>query len=824
MSKAEELKRLAAGRCHHILASVCGFTDRQLNPKIHQPCPDCGGTDRFRALDDVADSGAVWCNHCHNGETTPRSGDIFATIQWATKCDFHEAMRKVADALGHHQNGHQKPAAAKVSEKPKKIHATAEDALKALAWGMVQDQILDEQRRPDAVWWYYDASAQNIGQVARWNLPDGRKEIRQVSWKPASGSTSGGWVTSAMESPRPLYNLPSILEADTVFVAEGEKAADALQSCGLVATTSAGGCKAAEKTDWRPLDGKRVVIVPDADEPGEEYARTVLALLKEQAPNAVVQVVRLRDDWPEIPEGGDAFDWSEHHDSADAEALRARLDALPDRLGEYKNGLPVGESRVKHGKETSIADKFKQTKKICDEFKPFPTWTLPEPLSTFCQEVSRAVGCDESFPAMVVLSVCSSAIGTSRQLCIKYGWFVPPIIWTLLIGESGTQKTPPFRMAMGPLKEKQQRDVDFFTSESAQYQTDLKAYKREHKQWLKNQEGDEPEEPTQPVRKRCIVQDATIEALAPILNENPRGVLLARDELSGWLAGFDKYSNKATASSEVPKWLEIYNAESITIDRKTGDERFLFVRRPFVSICGGIQPGILAKCLTEEHKESGLQSRLLMTFPPRQPKEWRDDELSQSTQARYSDCIQGLFRLQPQEDSKPATLSLTPEARELFKSYVNKTGQEQAALHGHLASQWSKLEEIPARLAIIIHSVRQVTSGVVDHWSIDAETMQAAIDLGEWFKDETLRINRVLTIPEHERQVLQLVSWIQTQGGSITARDLAKARRDITSSEEAEEKLIDLVERQFGEWRGIHKSREFFLFDQNLSAIAGQIS
>lgn len=332
--KSEELKRLAAGRCHHILASVCGFTDRQLNPKIHQPCPDCGGTDRFRALDDVADSGAVWCNNCHNGDTNPRSGDIFATIQWATKCDFPEAMRKVADALGHHQNGHQKPA--KTSEKPKKIHATAEDALKALAWGMVQDQILDEQRRPDAVWWYYDASAQNIGQVARWNLPDGRKEIRQVSWKPASGSTSSGWVTSAMESPRPLYNLPAILKADTVFVAEGEKAADALQSLGLVATTSAGGCKAPEKTNWTPLDGKSVVIVPDADEPGEGYVRTVLELLKEQAPSAVVQVVRLRDDWPEIPEGGDAFDWSEHHDSADAEALRARLDALPDRVSDYE--------------------------------------------------------------------------------------------------------------------------------------------------------------------------------------------------------------------------------------------------------------------------------------------------------------------------------------------------------------------------------------------------------------------------------------------------------------------------------------------------------
>ena len=98
--------------------------------------------------------------------------------------------------------------------------------------------------------------------------------------------------------------------------------------------------------------------------------------------------------------------------------------------------------------------------------------------------------------------------------------------------------------------------------------------------------------------------------------------------------------------------------------------------------------------------------------------------------------------------------------------------------------------------------------------------MQAAINLGEWFKGETLRINRVLTIPEAEREVQQLVSWIQSQGGKITSRDLCKARRDIVSSDEAEEKLIQLVDMKFGDWRGIHKSREFFLFDQDLSAIA----
>ena len=267
---------------------------------------------------------------------------------------------------------------------------------------------------------------------------------------------------------------------------------------------------------------------------------------------------------------------------------------------------------------------------------------------------------------------------------------------------------------------------------------------------------------------------------------------------------------------------EIYNTEPITIDRKTGDERFLFVRHPSVSICGGIQPGILSRCLTAEHKDSGLQSRLLMTYPPRTSKQWRDDEVSPATQTAYGDAVRDLFKFQGDDssgESKPATLKISPEARALFKRYVNETGREQAAMSGHLASQWSKLEEIPGRLAIILHCVRQVTTGVADHWAVDGPTMQSAINLAEWFKNETLRIGRTLVEPEALREARHLAAWIQSQGGRITARDLCKHRRDIVGSEDAELKLMKLVELEFGTWQGIHKSREFVLNQQTSSAI-----
>ena len=98
--------------------------------------------------------------------------------------------------------------------------------------------------------------------------PDG-KVIRPVS------KHSDGWRIGAMPSPRPLYNLPEVVKADLVLVVEGEKAAEEARKLGYTPTTSAGGANAAKQTDWRPLAGKKVWILPDNDESGSKYAEDV---------------------------------------------------------------------------------------------------------------------------------------------------------------------------------------------------------------------------------------------------------------------------------------------------------------------------------------------------------------------------------------------------------------------------------------------------------------------------------------------------------------------------------------------------------------------
>lgn len=336
--QAEEIKRQATGLWVQILQSVCRLTDSQLNPRVLGPCPQCGGVDRFRALDDVAESGGLYCDQCFS----KRNGDGFAAIQWLNGCTSAGALKLVSKFLGNHSNqgnGHPKTKP-KEPGKAKTVHATSEEAADAFAYGLAQRGILQEKRKPDAIWRYRHANGTDAFSVIQWNLPDGTKTFGQIT------KVDGGWICGGMPEPRPLYRLRDISNAAEVWICEDEKSADAAVSLGLTATTSAGGSNAAEKTDWRPLDGKRVFLLPDNDESGENFTRTVFEPIRKQAPNAIVQVKRLKDDWPEIPDGGDLFDWQEQFDTADAETLVARLQDLQDRSTEYNPEEPTTDNKA----------------------------------------------------------------------------------------------------------------------------------------------------------------------------------------------------------------------------------------------------------------------------------------------------------------------------------------------------------------------------------------------------------------------------------------------------------------------------------------------
>ena len=123
---------------------------------------------------------------------------------------------------------------------------------------------VDELGPATAKWDYLDADGKLIAVVYRYDPPGRKKEFRP--WDARRRKT-------APPDPRPLYNQPGISNAAQVVLVEGEKCAQALIDAGITATTAMHGANApVEKTDWSPLAGRAVLIWPDRDKPGWEYA------------------------------------------------------------------------------------------------------------------------------------------------------------------------------------------------------------------------------------------------------------------------------------------------------------------------------------------------------------------------------------------------------------------------------------------------------------------------------------------------------------------------------------------------------------------------
>jgi hypothetical protein len=174
-----------------------------------------------------------------------------------------------------------------------------------------------------ARWAYTDAQGVSVGEVVRWNPPAGGKIVRPISCR------GDGWVIAAMPEPRPLLNLPELSrlpDGAWVYIVEGETCVDAARAIGLVATTSAGGSNAAGKSDWSVMKGKVAVILPDHDAAGDAYADEV-ALLCQAAGAQEVRIVRLAENWPAVPPGGDLVDVLAM-EGGDAEAVHEKVDAL----------------------------------------------------------------------------------------------------------------------------------------------------------------------------------------------------------------------------------------------------------------------------------------------------------------------------------------------------------------------------------------------------------------------------------------------------------------------------------------------------------------
>jgi len=126
---------------------------------------------------------------------------------------------------------------------------------------------------------YKDTDGVLLFEKVRFSEPDGKKTFRQ-----RRPDGSGGWTYKLGNTPKVLYNLPSVKKSiekkESIFVVEGEKDCDTLNQMGACATTMPGGAGKWLEIHTEALAGATVDIIADNDEIGRKHALHVYGELK----------------------------------------------------------------------------------------------------------------------------------------------------------------------------------------------------------------------------------------------------------------------------------------------------------------------------------------------------------------------------------------------------------------------------------------------------------------------------------------------------------------------------------------------------------------
>jgi DNA polymerase I-like protein with 3'-5' exonuclease and polymerase domains len=446
----------------------------------------------------------------------------------------------------------------------------------------------------------------------------------------------------------------------------------------------------------------------------------------------------------------------------------------------------------------------KKRVRVLVPYASFPVDALPQPLAEYVRQGALALGCDAAYLGLPALAVAAGLIGYTRVVRLKRTWKAPSVLWTMVIADSGSLKTPAFRLTTDYLFTLQRRlDEEF---EQA-----LVAYAKARDEWQEKataakESGQElPAKPEPPVHRSVFTSDATIEAVAELIGDNPRGIIISCDELACWLGSFARYKAKG-AGSDVPRWLSMHSAGGFAYHRRTGDKRRIVVPHAAVSVCGGIQPGILAKLIGDEFLAAGLAARLLMAMPPRPAKTWTELEVSPEVEEAYRGLLDRLLALDHARDRDgervPHVLSLAPDAKPVWVAWYNAWGQEQAAAEGELAAALAKLEEAAARFALIHHVVTHVGLEVDDLRPVGLRSVEAGVTLARWCAAEARRVYTILTETTEDRDARRLVEFLQSRGGRATVKELQRSNaHKYPTAAEAEQALETLVACGRARWQ-----------------------
>lgn len=391
------------------------------------------------------------------------------------------------------------------------------------------------------------------------------------------------------------------------------------------------------------------------------------------------------------------------------------------------------------------------------EVPDFDYELLPEALRARVRDISERMQCPADYVAVGMIVGLSSLIGRRVGVAPKENddWTVTPNLWGAVVGRPGVLKSPALHEVMKPLLYLQANAAEAHSEDKSEFEAACRVHKESEqiakaairkflKQGNKTLAADAAREldsleSYKPVCKRYVVNDSTVEKLGEILNENPNGVLLFRDELAGFFRNLEKIGREGDRAF----YLECWNGDgSFTYDRI--GRGTLHIHAACISILGGIQPGPLGEIVRRAGGagDDGLMQRFQLLVYPNPSRSWKniDRTPDQAAKEQAEGIIKRLdridaMRVDADEEDIPV-LRFDSPAQALFNEWRGilehrlRDGSEHPLMEAHLA----KYRSMVPSLAVILHLA------VAEEGPISYDAIERAIAWAEYLEPHARRV------------------------------------------------------------------------------------
>lgn len=394
--------------------------------------------------------------------------------------------------------------------------------------------------------------------------------------------------------------------------------------------------------------------------------------------------------------------------------------------------------------------------------QPFDPELLPVSLRGWVMDIAHRMQCPPDFPAVGAIVAASSLIGAKAVIRPKAqdDWQVTPNLWGLIVGRPGVMKSPALNESLKSLHKLQANEHEVWQAAHDAWAVDVKLAELQADDNAKKARGLATKDPAaarallqpadampEPVARRLIVNDTTVEKLGEILQANPWGTLAYRDEVYGLLTSLDRHGQEGARTF----YLQAYDGNaSYTFDRiGRGEVR---IPRVCLSMLGGIQPGRIAEyvrgAVAGGSADDGLLQRFGMTVWPDIVGEFiHVDQRPDGAAKQAAEAIfERLANLAPANDVEPAVWRFDAAAQTLFVEWRTAFEQElkSGELHPAMESHLSKYRKLVPALALIFGLIDTPDSGGI----VGEDALLRALAWSDYLRTHANRLYAAAVTPE----------------------------------------------------------------------------